>query len=61
MNWQDFMDLLDEEIEKSIQKMVAGTKIEFEKYQGEINAYKYLKEKVKNRLKKEAKDGVAKR
>ena len=54
MTWQEVFDLLDEEIENSIKKMISGKKEDFEKYQAEISAYKHLKNRIHNQIKKEA-------
>lgn len=61
MTYQDFMDLLDEEIDNSIKAMIAGSHEDFSKYKAQINAYRHLKIKVKNKLEKEAKNAVAER
>ena len=61
MTYQDFMDLLDEEIDNSIKAMINGEQENFIKYQAQINTYKHLKIKIKTKLEKEAKNAVAKR
>ena len=54
MTWQEVIDLLDEETQKSIGKLIAGSKDDHERYKAEISAYRRLKDRIKNKVKKEA-------
>ena len=56
MTYQEFMDLLDEEIFKATKKLIA------EHPESEIHVYRRLKERIKSKLEKEAKShGMAER
>ena len=62
MTPQQIFDLLDNEVEAIIKKMVAGTKDTFDRYKAEIVFCRHLKTKIKNDLEKEAKrHGMAER
>jgi hypothetical protein len=61
MSPQEIFDFIDEEIEGSIKKMIVGTKDTFERYKAEIGFGRHLKDRIKSKLQKEAKNAVAKR
>lgn len=51
MTWQEFIDLLDEEEKKAIDRLIAKNP------DSDVHIYRRLKERIKNKLKKEQEYG----